>query len=414
MSTKIHPVLVHGIMDILKEVLFEGRYADKAIENKMKLNKKWGARDRAFIAESVYEIIRYLSWFEYVADVDKDTLPGNYTRAIFRVYWWRRYRELPSFPESPTYAIEELQSRSKAADENVALKYSFPEWLVKAFEKDHGDRSIELLRRLNVLADVVLRTNTLKGEVEDLRLLLEKEGVATKRIDDSNALKLVQRQNVFRTEAFKKGLFEVQDYASQQVSEFLDLKPGMQMVDACAGAGGKTLHMAALSQGKGRILAMDTETYKLEELRKRCKRAGAGNVETRHIENNKQIKRLTERADRLLLDVPCSGTGVIRRNPDTKWKIQEAEIETIVERQKKIIQDYSRMLKPGGKLVYATCSILNAENKEVVDWFLNSNPDFELEAERNLLPDDFGYDGFYMARLRKLKPVKQVEQKNDN
>jgi len=409
MTTKIHPVLVHGVMDTLRDILFDGRYADKAIETKLKANKKWGARDRAFVAESIYEIIRYLSWIEFVGDIDKDALPGNYLRGVFRVYWWKRYKVLPAFPESPAFSPDFLAERAKLAEENPALKYAFPDWLAEAFRKDYGERSVALMKRLNDQADVVLRANTLKCSPDELKNALEADGVGSRRLGDSNGLQLIERKNVFRTDAFSKGMFEVQDFASQQVSEFLDIKPGMQIVDACAGAGGKTLHLAALSQGKGRILAMDTEAYKLEELRKRCRRAGAGNVETRQIENNKQIKRLTERIDRLLLDVPCSGTGVIRRNPDTKWKLREEDMPDLVERQKKILQEYSRMLKPGGKLVYATCSILNMENKEVLEWFLEHNPGFSLEAERTLLPDDFGYDGFYMARLVKQAKVNPVE-----
>ncbi|TAE58894.1 MAG: methyltransferase domain-containing protein, partial [Bacteroidetes bacterium] len=190
------------------------------------------------------------------------------------------------------------------------------------------------------------------------------------------------------------------DYSSQLVAPLLDPQPGMRVIDACAGGGGKSLHLASLMKDKGKVLSLDTVPWKLEELRRRAKRAGTGIIETRVIDNKKIIKRLYDSADRLLLDVPCSGLGVLRRNPDAKWKISQAFIDKLKGIQHEILSDYSRMLKPGGRMVYATCSILPSENREQVQRFLNEGTgDFELITEHQILPQDKGFDGFYMALL---------------
>lgn len=175
----------------------------------------------------------------------------------------------------------------------------------------------------------------------------------------------------------------------------------MRVIDACAGGGGKTLHLAALMQNKGKVLALDTVDWKLDELKKRAKRAGVGNIETRVIESSKSIKRLHESADRLLLDVPCSGLGVLRRNPDAKWKLSEKFLGEVRETQRKIVNDYSPMLKPGGLMVYSTCSILPSENEKQVESFINAHAGaYELLEQKHILPSE-GFDGFYMALIKR-------------
>jgi 16S rRNA (cytosine967-C5)-methyltransferase len=214
---------------------------------------------------------------------------------------------------------------------------------------------------------------------------------------------LKERANVFQTDAFKNGHFEVQDASSQLVAEFLDVEPGMRVVDACAGAGGKALHLASLMENKGQIIALDIYGNKLNELKRRAKRNGAFNIETRAIESTKVIKKLYDKADRVLIDAPCSGLGVLKRNPDAKWKLQPEFIEDIKKTQQEILQQYSRIVKSGGKLVYATCSILPSENRKQVDLFLTSEhgKDFTFVKENNIFAHKSGFDGFYMALLEK-------------
>ena len=202
------------------------------------------------------------------------------------------------------------------------------------------------------LADLAIETENIKGH--------------------PHALKLKERANVFGTKPFKDGWFEVQDASSQKVAEFLDPKPGDRVIDACAGAGGKSLHIASLMDNKGQVLAMDIYENKLKELKRRARRNGVHNIETRVIDTTKAIKKLIEKGDKVLLDAPCSGLGVLKRNPDSKWKLSPEFLEKIKEEQQEILRSYSRMVKPGGELVYATCSILPSENDEQIKTFLAS------------------------------------------
>ena len=216
-----------------------------------------------------------------------------------------------------------------------------------------------------------------------------------------DALILQERANVFETDAFQRGLFEVQDASSQLVASFTEVSPGMQVIDACAGAGGKSLHLAALMENKGQLTALDIYPHKLHELKRRARRAGAHNITTRHIKSNKVIKKLHGRGDRVLIDAPCTGLGVLRRNPDAKWKIDADFLERVKQTQKHIIHTYATMVKPGGKLVYATCSILKEENQNQVESFLQSEigKQFTLEQEQFVSPAKSGFDGFYMAKM---------------
>jgi len=193
----------------------------------------------------------------------------------------------------------------------------------------------------------------------------------------------------------------LQDASSQRVALFLDVNEKMRVIDACAGGGGKTLHIAALMKNTGHIIAMDTEQWKLDELKRRARRASATNIEPRLIDSSKVIKRLYDTADRVLLDVPCSGLGVLRRNPDAKWKLNLEFIERVKKLQYEILDRYSRMVKLHGKLVYATCSILHSENQLQVNLFLEQHKNFKLEEEKQIFPSE-GFDGFYMARMYRI------------
>jgi 16S rRNA (cytosine967-C5)-methyltransferase len=379
------------------ELIFEGnKYADKVIEKVLKQNAKWGARDRRFIAETTYDIVR---WYRLLMEVTKAG-PTDYWK-LFGGWCALSEGELPDWVEfdglnrkAIMRAWDEVKTTRKIAE-------SIPDWMDETCEREIGRIWNEELTALNKEAKVVLRANTLKTTVNDLHRALEELEVEVD-IDKQypEALILKQRQNVFKLPVFKEGWFEVQDAGSQAIAPFLQVEPGMRVIDACAGGGGKTLHLAALMQNKGRIIAMDTEEWKLTELKLRGRRAGVGNVETRLIESSKSIKRMESSADRLLLDVPCSGLGVLKRNPDAKWKLTPEFIEKVKEVQQHILQDYSTMLKPGGMLVYSTCSLLPSENEKQVHKFLNANTNFTLVKEKHIWPSE-GYDGFYMALIKK-------------
>ena len=283
------------------------------------------------------------------------------------------------------------------------LRESVPDWLDTLGAQELGETLwTDELHALNSLAPVVLRVNTLKTSLEHLQQFLRQEGVETYPLRDyPDALQLVERNNIFKTQAFADGLFEVQDASSQKVAPFMQIDDKVKrMIDTCAGAGGKTLHLATLMQNKGQIIAMDIYEQKLQELKRRARRNGVFNIETKLIEP-KQLKRMHGTFDRVLIDAPCSGLGVLRHNPDAKWKLQPEFLDEIRTTQQEILQQYSKLLKKGGKLVYATCSILPSENQQQIEKFLASEAgkEYRLEAEEVIFAHQSGYDGFYMARL---------------
>ena len=392
---KFHRVLVDAVIMALTEIFEDGHQADKVIERILKSDKRWGARDRAFVAENTYEIVRWWRMLDFV------THQNSSAYAKFGAWQVIKEHELPDWYEFKNINPSQIRKAYKEALKIRKIKESIPDWLDEIGEKELGVSWDNELHALNQTAPVVLRTNTLKSNREELRKILRDADIDSSIISElPDALVLTQKKNVFLTDAFKNGLFEVQDAASQLVAPFLDVEPGMRVIDACAGAGGKSLHLAALMRNKGQLLVMDTEAWKLEELKRRARRNGISNIEPRAIEA-KTIRRLRQSADRLLLDVPCTGLGVLRRNPDTKWKMKPDFLNKIREIQFEILQNYASMVKVGGKMVYATCSILPSESEEQVQRFLTENKDWKLLDERRTSPAKDGYDGFYMSCLQK-------------
>lgn len=392
---RIHRTLAEAVVQNLHFIFNENRYADKVIEKTLKSNPRWGARDRRFIAETTYDIVRWKRLYQAI------TQSGDSDFWKWMAVWIvQRDFELADWKEFSSVNRKDIKNRL-TAEYPRAVQQSIPDWLDGLGESQLGDRWSMELNALNEQADVVLRTNILKTHREELAELLAGEGIETDSLKDfPDALVLQKRQNIFQSQYFKEGLFEVMDAGSQTIAPFMNPKPGERVIDACAGAGGKTLHMAGLMKNKGKIVAMDTEQWKLDELSKRARRAEVFNIETRLIDSGKVIKRLENSADCLLLDVPCSGMGVLRRNPDAKWKLSMEFIQNVNDLQKNILQDYCTMVKSGGKLVYSTCSILPMENENVVKDFLEKNPNYKLEQESRIWPNE-GFDGFYMARLIK-------------
>ena len=405
---RLHRNLVEAIITNLSQIFTENRYADKVIEKTLQSNPKWGARDRAFIAENTYEIVRWWRWLFFLADEDFST-SGNAPSQeqlwkIFGIWQISLSNELPDWQEFKGIFPKKIFDRIEESKKTRKVFQSIPDWIDKVGEAELNTAWDKEISALNKPAPVVLRANTLKISKQKLQNLFLRDNIEIAEIKDiPTALVLLKRINIFSSTHFKSGLFEIQDAASQLVAPMLDVQPAMRVIDACAGAGGKTLHMAALMENKGKIIAMDLEQWKLDELQKRAKRAGVQNIETKVIDSNKAIKRLEASADRLLLDVPCSGLGVLRRNPDAKWKMKEDFVENIKLTQREILSTYPQMLKEGGKMVYATCSILPSESEEQVRWFLeNTQGKFELLEEKRISPAKTGFDGFYMACLKKI------------
>lgn len=398
---KFYKNLVDSIANSLFEVFCEEKYTDKVLSVLLKSNPKWGARDRSFIAENVYDIIRYqrlILHISQVSSIEKDTI-----YSMIAAWFLYKYNELPEwkcFENIDQKSI--LETINKKDSFSLAIKESYPDWLNTRLTSEIGEQWNTEAISLNEKAKVVLRVNTLQINKDKLQHLLKEDGIETSTIDNSDycdALILDTRKNILANQWFKKGYFEIQDAGSQLIAPYLNVKPGMFIIDACAGGGGKALHLAALMKNKGRIVAMDVEEWKLKNLQKRAKRAGITIIETQLI-SNRAVKRLANQADAILLDVPCSGIGVIKRNPDTKWKLSTDMMEGIIETQSNILSKYALMLKNNGQLVYATCSILPSENQDIVKKFTEKNTEFSMQKEQTIYPSQ-GFDGFYMASLTK-------------
>ncbi|RMB61086.1 methyltransferase domain-containing protein [Dokdonia sinensis] len=407
---RLYRNLVFASVDALNEIFNEEKQADKVLKGTLKRDKRWGARDRGFIAETVYDIVRWKRLYAEIADVKAPYSRQDLFR-IFAVWATLRGIEIPAdwkqFEPIPTRRIKgKFDELSKIRK----FRESIPDWLDELGEKALGKQWDKELAALNQQAPVVLRANALRTTPKDLRNNLADLEIDTTLVDGHpDAVQLVERKNVFTTPIFKEGHFEVQDASSQKVAHFLDVKPGMRVVDTCAGAGGKTLHLAALMENKGQIIALDIYEGKLKELKRRAKRARAHNIEPRVIDSTKVFKKLYGTADRVLIDAPCSGLGTIKRSPDIKWKLEESFLEKVMRRQAQLLESYSKILKPGGKMVYATCSILPRENQEQVRNFLATpeGADFTLVKDEKVSPAKSGYDGFYMALLEKKKEEKK-------
>jgi 16S rRNA (cytosine967-C5)-methyltransferase len=399
---RLHKNLVLAVLNGLQQIFNEGKYADKVVAQVLKSDKRWGSRDRGFIAETTYEIVRWKRLYAAIANVQEPLNRQDFWR-IFAVWATLRGYVLPDWKPLEGTPTRRIKGKFEELRQERKYRESIPDWLDTLGSKALGEKKWTLeMEALNTMAPVVLRTNTLKTLPKLLRNALLEEKIKTQTIAKyPDALVLDERANVFSTETFQRGWFEVQDASSQTVAPFTQVAPGMRVIDACAGAGGKALHLAAMMENKGQLISLDIHNYKLRELKRRAKRAGAHNIETRHIDNNKVIKKLHGSADRVLLDAPCSGLGVLRRNPDAKWKLNPNFIDRVVLEQQQILTQYAHMVKPGGKLIYVTCSILPQENEEQIAAFKETEigNEFTLEKEQHLWPAVNGFDGFYMARL---------------
>ena len=401
---RLHRNLVFAVIDALNLIFNEGEYADKVVQKVLKFDKRWGSRDRGFIAETTYEMVRYKRLYAEIAEVKAPFSRPDLFR-MWAVWAVLSGIKLPDWKQLEPTPERRIKGRFDELSKIRKYREAIPDWMDTLCEKALGEKLWTAeIAKLNEPADVILRTNTLKTTREKLRKALLDEDILTETIKGYPlALKLPERANVFVTQSFKDGLFEVQDASSQLVAELLDVQPGQRVVDTCAGAGGKSLHLAALMENKGQLIAMDIYGSKLKELKRRARRNGAHNIEPREITSTKVIKKLYDSADRVLIDAPCTGLGVIRRNPDTKWKLQPEFLEKITKTQQEILRSYSKIVKSGGKMVYATCSILPQENNDQVNSFLASEEGsmFTLTKEKKIFASKSGYDGFYMALLQK-------------
>ncbi len=401
LKSPLLPRLGDLVVAIVDDVLGQGLTLDRAYARHFS-GIELKPQEQARIALVTGDLLRRLSLY--------CALTGIQVRQAEKHVWpllhsWHAFHKIaqPNHPTLDRFNEEAFRRRLTEAKKNPVLMDGCPTWLEKLGSEQLGDAWPAERAALTAMPKRYLRVNTLKCTRDELQAALAKEQVTTVPVEGvESALEVTSDAALFRTNAFADGWFEQQDAGSQHIAAALDVAPGMRVIDACAGAGGKTLHLAAMMKGKGRLLAMDVEEWKLENLKQRARRAGAHNVETRVITSSKTVKRLKESADRLLLDVPCSGLGVLKRNPDAKWRDTAERLPVLVALQEEILQRYSQMVKVGGMLVYATCSILPEENRQQVDKFLAANENFRLLDDHTVSPAATGFDGFYLARIERI------------
>ncbi len=390
--------------------------ADRLLGNYFhQYRKRFGSRDRKVISEAVYGIFRHRRFIEGWENASEKqdelfkplaalVLEGLIDRKTFAEVWEgkdaEKYFGLFNRREIPGG----IGFASPA--EKLAFVYSFPLWMVERWLQRFGEEEcVKLLRSLNERPPLVIRVNTVKISSEELASRLAAKGHEAVPTEMSPyGLKIRERFNIFELEEFTEGFFEVQDEGSQLVALRVEPQPGEVVWDACAGGGGKTLMLAALMKNKGRVIATDIRANKLEDIKKRAKRAGLFNIFPADLNRLDESKLIRAGVDRLLIDAPCSGTGTLRRNPDAKWKMSLERLKQCRADQFGILEKYTRYLKPGGRLVYATCSMEPEENEEVIEAFLREFTNFGRAADdTHLYPHQTSTDGFFISQLIKSK-----------
>ncbi|HEX9997920.1 MAG TPA: class I SAM-dependent methyltransferase [Abditibacterium sp.] len=390
---KLHRNLALAVVSALESVFENQQVASRALDNLFAQNPKWGKRDRAFVAETTYEIVRWRRFLAFA--VQKD---DHWSLLAARLL--QNHEELPEWPEISGLNAASIRARLQTRDLPRAIRESIPDWLDDFAKTQLGANWDAEIAALNREAPVVLRANTLKISRDELQKQLQNDEIETQTITGlPNALQLQTRRSVSHLPHFKNGGFEFQDAASQLVAPFLRAQSGHKILDACAGAGGKSLHLAALIKNRGHIVSCDTESEKLAELRRRASRNGISCLETK---TPKTLESHGQKFDRILIDAPCSGLGTLRRQPDLKWRLTPEFLAQIEGKQREILDFYAPMLQTGGFLVYATCSILPSENERQIEAFLSRNSGWQLDEKKPVSPAETGFDGFFMARLRRL------------
>lgn len=398
---KVHRNLCQAIVVAIRDILLEKKQADTTVAHLLTTNKSWGARDRHFIADHIYGIVRFKRYYEFLID-EEIWSEGSIWRALGACLFTENI-DWPEWDEFKLLSRTNLEHKQINTDIPFRIRQSIPDWLDNLGRAQLGSRWENEIKAQNSQAHVCIRINTLKSNKQIVSTILKNEGVDFTDTDAAtDALVLNSRKNIRNLAAYKNGLFEIQDVSSQLIAPFLAPEPGMNVIDGCAGAGGKTLHLAAMMKNQGQILAVDVNENKMRQLKIRAARAGCSIVvclNKDELTKSKQIL-LQNSADRILLDVPCSGTGVLRRKPDSKWNLTEKFLNELQNVQSTILDEYAPMLRSNGVLVYSTCSLLPSENNLQIEKFLQRNLNrFRLLEEKTISTYETGFDGFYMAKL---------------
>ena len=372
----MHPkALLDACAELVRLTLKFDHPADAIVSRFFRDNRGLGPRERATMAETVYTVLRKKLLFDHLAPSGSGPKerrlailgfygPGDFLRSALTE------QEINWLDQCEKVSPNDLMERHR---------HNLPEWLVQPLKDQLGAEFWPMVETLNLGAGLDLRVNTFKAKRADVQKELAKAGIKAVNTPYSPwGLRIAGKPALNKNEAFMRGDFEVQDEGSQLLSMLLDAKRGEMVTDFCAGAGGKTLAIGAAMRSTGRLYAFDTSAHRLDAFKSRLKRSGLSNVHPAAIahERDDRVKRLTGKMDRVLVDAPCTGLGTLRRNPDLKWRQNMQAVEEMAVKQAAILQSASRMLKSGGRIVYATCSVLPQENEAIAEAFSAANPDF--------------------------------------
>lgn len=367
------PFRYHHLHAILAGYSAQDLPLDLHIHQYFRAHKALGSTDRGFIAETLYGLIRWQGLIDHLTDGNRD--------------WEERLK---------TLLQNDLMALSNDSDIPLPARVSFPAELFDSMVASHGlEKAIDLCRICNCPAPTTIRVNTLKISREELFKEWENLFEISLCPNSPTGIIFDKKISFFGLDEFKKGFFEVQDEGSQLLANLVQPKPGDQVLDYCSGSGGKALAFAPQMQSKGQIFLHDIRTHALAEARKRLKRASIQNAQIVHSDDSARLKKLKKQMDWILVDAPCSGTGTLRRNPDMKWRFDNAMLQRLTGLQRQIFEKALSFLKPNGKIVYGTCSILKEENQEQMDHFVKTYGLKVVGDPFQSLPSHGCMDGFF-------------------
>ena len=374
----MHPkALLDACAELVRLTLKFDHPADAIVSRFFRDNRGLGPRERATLAETVYAVLRKKLLFDHFAPSGSG--PKERRLAILGFYGPRDFLASALTDQEKNWLAQ--CDQVKTDDLMERHRHNLPEWLVQPLKAQLGADFWPLANSLNQNAGLDLRVNALNDKRADVQKELAKAGIKTTLTPYSPlGLRLQDKPALNKMDVFTRGAIEVQDEGSQLLAMLLDAKRGEMVVDFCAGAGGKTLAIGAAMRSTGRLYAFDTSAHRLDALKPRLARSGLSNVHPAAIahERDERVKRLAGKIDRVLVDAPCTGLGTLRRNPDLKWRQNMQGVEEMAVKQAAILQSAARLLKSGGRLVYATCSILPQENEAIAQTFSDANPDFSV------------------------------------
>ena len=414
--------LLYAARDILRELLRFDAAADAVLSRHLRARPQLGQRDRQILADTAYQVLRHLRLLRTLAESD-DAIGGAVELRLAVLGWQGDARSLREALTPAQFDWRKSLLEQDALGLPEAVRWSLPDWLDDALRREYGEEFPALAQALLRPAPLDLRVNVLKARREAVLDAFGRLDIPAQPTRYSPwGVRLEGKPALQNLTLFRDGWVEVQDEGSQLLALLLAPRRGEMVVDFCAGAGGKTLALGAMMRSTGRLYAFDVADYRLAKLKPRLLRSGLSNVHPVVIahERDDRVRRLAGKVDRVLVDAPCSGLGTLRRNPDLKWRQTPGDVAEMAVKQASILQSASTLLKPGGRLVYATCSLLSAENAEIVDSFLAGKPEFERVAageilaqqgvdaadlaprgDLRLLPHRHGTDGFYAAVLQR-------------